>query len=614
LIPNLAGVLTNNNGTWESNGMWWDMRVYADMTGELVSTSGEVGTTAISASENRLHRRVVALLGDEYGYTGPASVTFSGLSSVPWLANNGTVDAVVYRIPNSSAVLSPQVVLDQVMSASSGSLTLNFNFQSPHDAYAIYLEPGFGPSYTSAMVNKSTGLCLDEPNYTTVAGAQLDEQICSGGSNQAFTFTATGARRMPFPPPQTPSHAQSMPSPSYFVHPMTPDYCVGTSRPGDQRGPHGGPPPLTPSPPHDGAAVGQHPCAYSSNQQFTLRPVGTNAYQVVTQHTGLCIAPTGGAAADGTLVVQVPCGTPATIWIIKPGLGPNCCTLTLQRLEGNTLAVRASFTNPLTATSGTLTGPANNVALSLKVPAGLTATATTSTTFASVPPGGTASATWDITGPADTPGALQATATSNFEGEPQTITTNPSYLSLASAFNDVGVTSNTDTGAGNLDGNGFSFSAQALAAVGVTPGATIQAGGLSFIWPNVPAGQPDNVVAGGQQILLTGTASTLGFLMTGTYGPASGTGTIYYTDGTSQSFTLTTPDWYGSAGSASAVITAAYRNGPGNTQNNHPVSVFYLSVPLAPGKTLGSVLLPNVSAAPPPNGSPAVHVFAISMG
>jgi alpha-L-fucosidase 2 len=114
---------------------------------------------------------------------------------------------------------------------------------------------------------------------------------------------------------------------------------------------------------------------------------------------------------------------------------------------------------------------------------------------------------------------------------------------------------------------------------------------------------------------MSGSGSTLGFLVTGTYGPASGTGTILYTDGTSQSFTLNAPDWYAGPPAGSTVaISMAYRNAPGNAQDQHPVQVFYQGVPLAQGKTVQAVVLPDVSGAPPAAGSPGLHVFAVTPG
>jgi beta-glucosidase len=54
----------------------------------------------------------------------------------------------------------------------------------------------------------------------------------------------------------------------------------------------------------------------------------------------------------------------------------------------------------------------------------------------------------------------------------------------------VGVTDDANPAPGNLDGAGFSFSAQALASAGVVPGGTVTSGSLSFTWPDAPAGEP----------------------------------------------------------------------------------------------------------------------------
>ena len=139
MIPNLTGVLAHAASGWAPTGNWWAMRSYADLTGSLVSTSGEVGTTAISAAKDASRRRAVAIVGDANGYTGDASVTFSGLSSAPWLERNGNVHVTVYRIPDQSPLYARQVVFNQTMSASGGSVTVPITFQASHDAFAVYL-------------------------------------------------------------------------------------------------------------------------------------------------------------------------------------------------------------------------------------------------------------------------------------------------------------------------------------------------------------------------------------------------------------------------------------------------------------------------------------------
>ncbi len=192
LTPNLTGVLTEVNGSWEPNGNWWVMRAYADMTGSLVSTSGQVGSTAISAAEDSSAKRAVAIIGDDNGYTGSAPVTFSGLGSVPWLATNGSVNVVVDRIPDQYPLSSPQVVFDQNMSTSGGSITVPVTFQASHDAFAVYLTPatagsGFPGGYHQLVV-ANDGLCADVYGNTTASGAAIDQWTCNGQSNQQFQF------------------------------------------------------------------------------------------------------------------------------------------------------------------------------------------------------------------------------------------------------------------------------------------------------------------------------------------------------------------------------------------------------------------------------------------
>jgi len=194
LTPNLAGILTQTSSGWQATGLWWAMRSYADLTGSLVATSGQVGTLAVSAAEDSSRRRAVALLGDENGFTGAASVTYTGLSSVAsWLSNNGSVHVTVDRIPDQAPLGSPQVVLDQNMSTASGSITVPLNFQASHDAFAIYLTPasssgtGF-PSGEHQLVVANDSLCLDVAGNTSTAGAAIDQWNCNGQTNQQFQF------------------------------------------------------------------------------------------------------------------------------------------------------------------------------------------------------------------------------------------------------------------------------------------------------------------------------------------------------------------------------------------------------------------------------------------
>ena len=257
----------------------------------------------------------------------------------------------------------------------------------------------------------------------------------------------------------------------------------------------------------------------------------------------------------------------------------------------------------------------------LSAPAGWTVTPATPIDLGSVAAGDGVAASWQLTAPGDAPAGpvpLTVTATYSDAGHAATSTATVTAVvpsaDLSSEYDNIGITDDTNTSVGNIDGAGSSLSAQALAAVGVSPGSPVSHGGMQFAWPNVAGGQQDNVVAGGQSLKLSGTGTSLGFLATATYGPATGTGSVTYTDGSTQQFTLSVPDWFANPPSGSdPAITMTYRNRSGNTQQVHAINVFLVKIALQPGKTPGGLMLPNVSGSPV-SGVPSMHIFGIALG
>ena len=130
-----------------------------------------------------------------------------------------------------------------------------------------------------------------------------------------------------------------------------------------------------------------------------------------------------------------------------------------------------------------------------------------------------------------------------------TPTTGAPYSSLAAAYDNVGITDNSNPAPGNFDGTGESFSAEALAAG--TPNAAHPGRPGHVRRDHVhlaqPVGTADDVIADGQTIDMSGSGTDLGFLGAGAFGAASGTGTITYTDGSTQSFSIAMADWYNNA-------------------------------------------------------------------
>jgi hypothetical protein len=232
--------------------------------------------------------------------------------------------------------------------------------------------------------------------------------------------------------------------------------------------------------------------------------------------------------------------------------------------------------------------------------------------------------TFTVTAPSTglTPGTLALLATASFSGGSlqNAATVQVPYSNLAATFNNTGITDDANPNPSSsfigFDGIGTSWSAQGLSAEGITPGWTVSAGGLSFTWPSAAVATPDNTMAEGQTIAISGAGSSLGFLASANNSVESGTGTIYYTDGSTQSFTLDVGNfWYpsGSNGNPSNTQVAAvnYANYPSGS-SGHTIYLFEQSVPLAAGKTVEAVQLPSLGNVAGYNA--ALHIFAMAIG
>lgn len=181
-------------------------------------------------------------------------------------------------------------------------------------------------------------------------------------------------------------------------------------------------------------------------------------------------------------------------------------------------------------------------------------------------------------------------------------------------YNNTGIAADGSSGP-NFDGVGWAYSAQALSAAGVSPGSQITAAGKTFTWPNVAAGAPDNYQAAGQTVAIigSGTSGSIAFLGAATNGPSTGTARVNFTDGTSQSVTLSFSDWTLNGGSASVqsgntvAVSTAYRDTTSGGRDSVATKVFATSaVSLPAGKTVANVTLPASA------NQGALHVFAIT--
>lgn len=276
--------------------------------------------------------------------------------------------------------------------------------------------------------------------------------------------------------------------------------------------------------------------------------------------------------------------------------------------------------------------PLDDVRLSLRLPSGWTSAATSPVSTATVQPGGSASATFSVTaGTVAAGGDAEFGATASYRaapvgrrlqatGQDDSPSLTP-YSALSDAFNNVAITDESDTTPadlnGGFDGEEGSFAQQALDSATAqngallsdagAPGSTINYQGTVFTMPDAAAGTPDNVSANGQIIALNGTGAAVALLVSGA-GATSGTVTVNYADGTSSSATVSVPSWYyhgQSTGGAVPLVQSQGKDaGKGYEDTQDSFDLYDVTIPVTPGETVASVVLPEVSA---------FHVFSVAM-
>nr|WP_222109471.1 SGNH/GDSL hydrolase family protein [Streptomyces cupreus] len=182
-------------------------------------------------------------------------------------------------------------------------------------------------------------------------------------------------------------------------------------------------------------------------------------------------------------------------------------------------------------------------------------------------------------------------------------TTAAEPLPLERLFDNTAVSDDSRPAEADFDGSGASLSAHDLAAAGWSPGRTLTVQGARLTWPDSSAGEPDNVLADGQNIRLHGRGDALAFLVAGTTGEeVTGPGTVAYANGTRTPYRLTAPDWR-TGPLATKALALPHVNTP-DGQLTERARLYVVTVPLAEGREVASVRLPR---------APGLHVFAVSV-
>jgi hypothetical protein len=172
----------------------------------------------------------------------------------------------------------------------------------------------------------------------------------------------------------------------------------------------------------------------------------------------------------------------------------------------------------------------------------------------------------------------------------------------------------------NFDEVGYGYAATAALIAGVEGGSPIEADGLTYTWPDVPAGAPDNVTMVSQVIPVAGDGATkVGFLGASHHGPVTAEVKLRYATTDAQGTTttvdvphqLTFSDWtLGGGGQQlsrgnTIALEMAYRAFAPVVMPTTTYA-FSLTVPVDPSRgDLVAIVLPRVTS---------VRLFDIALG
>ncbi|HEX3782434.1 MAG TPA: lectin [Pseudonocardiaceae bacterium] len=318
--------------------------------------------------------------------------------------------------------------------------------------------------------------------------------------------------------------------------------------------------------------------------------------------------------------------TPNTSWASSPSAAPPSDATNLTPALGYTSPGGQVIVAPGSTTSvdlgvRSMSSSAQSVSWTATATSGLTVGPNNGTV--SVPAGGNTSQAIAVTTPTTEGRYLVTFALTSSTGAklPNTLVevdvAKPG--SLWPYYNDAGVVSDGSSTSANYDGDGWAYSANQLAAQGITPGATITVDGLNYTFPDEQPGQLDNIEAGGQTITLAGSAGAtkIGILgsATNTDPGSQGDFVVHFTDGTSQTIHFGLSDWTLGASSfppAFGNFTAAtttYRDSTsGGAAQQIKTYLFTADASLTAGKTVSGITLP----ASVDQGQ--LHVFAFGLG
>ncbi|WP_345630443.1 LamG-like jellyroll fold domain-containing protein [Rugosimonospora acidiphila] len=271
----LGDLLTGQGG--DPNGAYWLYKWYADMSGNMVTTTppSADGSFDAAASVTSDKRELDVVTG---GAAGPTAITIDGLDK---LAVGQRVDVKLEYTPSygrTTAVSGPTTISDtdyQVGSDGSISVPIVMN---PAYGYHLVVTPATSSAKSLAGVytvtNVNSGLALDTASAGDDWGTLVDQAKVTDGTTQTWKLVDAG-------------------SGLYKIQNAASGLVLGVQN-------------ISTS---NGAPVLEWGDTGTADHLWQLMPDGRGDYRFANYGTGLVLAVTGMSTADGAQVVQWTDGT-----------------------------------------------------------------------------------------------------------------------------------------------------------------------------------------------------------------------------------------------------------------------------------------------------------------
>ena len=285
----LGDTLTGTGGS--PNGAYWLYKWYADMTGNMLSTT-PTNLPANStfdgfASATADGRKLSVVFG---GNAGNEDVTLNNLNSL----NLGSqVNVSVQYTPSfgrTTPVAGPLTLSNTTETVTDGTLTVPIDAQNATNGYRIVVTPGLQTpgnlSGTYRLGNLGSGLQLTPVNNSGKAGTALQQASSRGNSNQEWNLRSVG-------------------SGEYTIQNDGKGLFLGTDSTAS------------------GAGVSLQKSGSAANDRWQLTPDGSGHVTITNVGTGFSLGIVDRSTAQSAAAIQTQAGVPTPV-----------CTATEHRTAG----------------------------------------------------------------------------------------------------------------------------------------------------------------------------------------------------------------------------------------------------------------------------------------